>query len=221
MPNPEIRLFHVSPLQTNCYALVSAETDETGKRACVVVDPGGSGAEVAKRLDDVHVSMVVATHGHGDHVGGVRALCEATGAPFAISAADAERAQNARANSSHSFGYEADAPAPDVLLSEGDEVVAGGLRLRVMEAPGHTPGGIVLVGESGSEAEGIALVGDTLFAGSAGRTDLAGGSAEVLMQTLERLKRELPDETVILSGHGEPTTMECEKASNPFFAREL
>lgn len=216
MSDLQIRLFHVSPLETNCYALVSAQADETGKPACVVVDPGGSGAEVAAHLADVHVVMVIATHGHGDHVGGVAALCEATGAPFAISAEDAERAQSARANSSHNFGYDADAPAPDVVLAEGDEVVAGGIRLRVMAAPGHTPGGIVLVGEQGSEAEGIALVGDTLFAGSAGRTDLAGGDHETLMRTLERLKRELDDETVILSGHGAPTTMGQEKASNPF-----
>ena len=81
----ELRQFTVTPLQTNCYAYVSAGE-------CLVVDPGGSGAAVAEHLDDVRVTCVAATHGHGDHVGGVAALCRATGAPFAIHAADAELA---------------------------------------------------------------------------------------------------------------------------------
>ena len=109
----ELRQFTVTPLQTNCYAYVSAGE-------CLVVDPGGSGAAVAEHLDDVRVTCVAATHGHGDHVGGVAALCRATGAPFAIHAADAELARHAGEMSEVGRSYDENAPAADRLLAEGD-----------------------------------------------------------------------------------------------------
>ena len=152
----ELRQFTVTPLQTNCYAYVSAGE-------CLVVDPGGSGAAVAEHLDDVRVTCVAATHGHGDHVGGVAALCHATGAPFAIHAADAELARHAGEMSEVGRSYDENAPAADRLLAEGDVIKVGTATFTVMETPGHTPGGIVLVG--GGSAEGLAFVGDTLFPG--------------------------------------------------------
>ena len=92
----------------------------------------------------------------------------------------------------------------------------GALRFRVIAVPGHTPGGIVLAGVEGSEAEGLAFVGDTIFSGSVGRTDLAGGDYAQLMDSLARLVRELPDETVLCCGHGDTTTMGHERRTNPF-----
>ncbi|MDO4797525.1 MAG: MBL fold metallo-hydrolase [Coriobacteriales bacterium] len=204
-----MRQYVVGPLQTNCYVLIDGD-------ACLVVDPGASGAELADALADLRVEGIVATHGHHDHVGGVAALKRKTGAPFAISQADAQRCQHAVELSSHDY-FDAwpdleDAPAPDRLLHEGDEVRVGDFAMRVLEAPGHTEGGIVLLGD------GFAFVGDTLFAGSCGRTDLVGGDHQTLMRTLDRLKREIDPRTVLLCGHGPATTMERELATNPWLA---
>lgn len=205
--NDEIRNFVVGPIQTNCYAYVS-------DGACMVVDPGASGAAVAERLADVRVECVVATHGHGDHVGGVAALVAATGAPFCISVADAERASHAGEPSELGIAYDDDAPAPDRALSEGDVISVGTATFTVMETPGHTPGGIVLVG--GGSAEGVAFVGDTLFPGSHGRTDLDGGDEVAIMASLHRMAAEIAPATTLLCGHGPSTTMAAELARNPF-----
>ena len=202
-----IRQFVVGDIQTNCYALVSDGT-------CLVIDPGAAGAQIALELEDTKVVGIVATHGHHDHVCGVAALKRATAAPFLIGAADAGRAQRALEMSSHVFDVSQsdleNAPAPDRTLAEGDEVVVGSERLTVIEAPGHTEGGIVLLGD------GVAFVGDTLFAGSCGRTDLEGGDHDTLMRTLARLKDEIDPKTVLLCGHGPATTMEHELATNPW-----
>lgn len=203
----EIRQFVVGLLSTNCFALVSSGE-------CLVIDPGADGKRIAHELEDVKVVGIVATHGHHDHVGGVRALQAATGAPFMVAANDAERSQHALELSSHVFDTTHDsvenAPAPDRMLVEGDEVLVGDECLRVIETPGHTEGGIVLLGN------GVAFMGDTLFAGSCGRTDLVGGDQAKLMSSLQRLKREIDPQTVLLCGHGPNTTMKQELRSNPW-----
>ena len=205
--NDELLQFVVTPLQTNCYAYVSAGE-------CLVVDPGGSGARVAEHLGDVHVACVAATHGHGDHVGGVAALTRETGAPFAIHAADAELARHAGELSEVGRRYDENAPVADRLLAEGDVIEVGTATFTVMETPGHTPGGIVLVG--GGTAAGVAFVGDTLFPGSHGRTDLAGGDERTILASLARMAAEIAPETTLLCGHGPATTMARELACNPF-----
>lgn len=205
--NDELRRYVVTPLQTNCYAYVS-------EGECLVVDPGGSGDQLATVLDDVRVTCVAATHGHGDHVGGVAALVRATGAPFAIHAADAELARHAGEMSEVGRSYDDNAPDPDRTLAEGDVLTVGTATFTVMETPGHTPGGIVLVG--GGSAEGIAFVGDTLFPGSHGRTDLRGGDEATIMASLARMAAEIAPETTLFCGHGPATTMARELATNPF-----
>ena len=210
-PQDEIRLFVVGPIQTNCYAYISGGE-------CLVVDPGADGAKIAEALSDVKVTQVVATHGHHDHVCGVKALVEATGASFAVSEADAWRVTQALELSSHAFGRasagEANAPCPDILLSEGDVLTVGTARFRVMATPGHTEGGITLVGEL--SAEGLAFVGDTLFPGSHGRTDLRGGNEKTILASLSRMAAEIPADTALLCGHGPATSMGRELACNPF-----
>ncbi len=207
----EIRCFVVGDLETNCYAYVSAGE-------CLVVDPGASGARIADELGDVRVTQVVATHRHHDHVGGVRALVELTGAPWAIGEGDAADAVRALEISSHDFvalrSELADPPEPDQLLREGDVLEVGTARFRVVETPGHTPGGISLLGEG--SAEGVAFMGDTLFAGSCGRTDLMGGSWKQMSSTLERLAGLIDPGVTLLCGHGPATTMARELASNPY-----
>ena len=213
-PQDQIRCFVVGPIETNCYAYVSGGE-------CLVVDPGASGDLVAEALSDVHVKLVVATHGHHDHVCGVKDLVEATGAMFAVSKADAWRVTQALELSSHAFGIardgEKNAPEPDVLLSEGDTLEVGMARFRVMETPGHTEGGIVLVGEG--SADGYAFVGDTLFPGSHGRTDLLGGDNETILASLARMAAEIPAKTLLFCGHGPATSMARELLSNPFIRR--
>lgn len=199
-PRNEIRQFVVGPIETNCYALVS-------EGECVVIDPGDAGDRIAGQLQDVDVRLIVATHGHGDHVSGVAALQQATCAPFAMGAADVDLATHATQNSRWATD---DAPTPDRLLSEGDVVRVGSVSLHVYEAPGHTPGGIVLLGP------GYAFVGDTIFRGSCGRTDLPGGDAATMASTLRRLRTVIPPETALLCGHGENTTMAHELETNPY-----
>ena len=205
--NDELRRYVVTPLQTNCLAYVS-------DGECLVVDPGGSGDQLATVLDDVRVTCVVATHGHGDHVGGVAALVRATGAPFAIHAADVELARHAGEMSEIGRSYDENAPEPDRTLAEGDVLRVGTATFTVMETPGHTPGGIVLVG--GGSAEGVAFVGDTLFPGSHGRTDLKGGDEATIMASLARMAAEIAPDTTLVCGHGPATTMARELAVNPF-----
>ena len=211
----EIRGFVVGSIQTNCFAYIS-------EGECMVVDPGASGARIAMELEDVKVTSIVATHGHHDHVCGVKALQEATGAEFLVSEKDAYRVTQALELSSRVFMMpddpeEQNAPEPTRTLSEGDVINVGSARFRVMETPGHTEGGIVLVGEK--TAEGVAFVGDTLFQGSCGRTDLPGGDGPTLMASLARLSRELDPATVLYCGHGDATTMERELLTNPYLRR--
>ena len=207
----EIRLFVVGDIQTNCYAYVSAGE-------CLVVDPGASGARIAEALADVQVTQIVATHRHHDHVGGVRALVEATGAPWAISADDAELAVRSLEVSSHDLSFAigglSNPPEPDRLLAEGDVVEVGTARFEVLAAPGHTPGGIVLLGHG--SAEGVAFVGDTIFAGVCGRCDLLGGDWSAMARTLARLSRLIDPTVTLLCGHGPGTTMGHEIATNPY-----
>lgn len=206
----QIRQFVVGRLETNCYVYVS-------EGSCIVVDPGAAGAEIAHELEGLEVALVVATHRHHDHVGGVRALVEACGSPWAIGAGDARLVTLALELSSHGFALSsdlADPPEPDRLLHEGDVLRVGTASFTVIDTPGHTEGGISLLG--GGSAEGVCFVGDTLFAGSCGRTDLLGGDHETLMASLTRLTELVPPETALLCGHGPHTTMAMELATNPW-----
>jgi hydroxyacylglutathione hydrolase len=208
----QVSVFQLGPIQTNCYVLHGPAGD------AIVVDPAASGAALADALANqgLTVRMVVCTNGHGDHAGGVAALVKATGAPFAISAVDAELARHAGFDLSLGIRYDDDAPEPDRRLAEGDVIEVADARLRVIETPGHTPGSIVLLGEGA--AEEVAFVGDTIFAGSVGRCDLPGGDAKALMASLDRLKDAIPPETTLLPGHGPATTMASELRQNPYLA---
>jgi hydroxyacylglutathione hydrolase len=208
----QVSVYQLGPIQTNCYVMASPEGD------AVVVDPASDGVALADALAQrgLTVRQILATHGHGDHVGGIAALKQATGAPFAISAADAERARHAGYDEALRIRYDDDAPEPDRQLSDGDVIEVGEARFRVIASPGHTPGSVVYLGQDA--ASGFAFVGDTLFAGSVGRCDLPGGDASALKDTLERLKAEISPETTLLPGHGPATTMAAELRQNPYLA---
>lgn len=205
----QIALYVVGPLETNCYAY-------TSQGECLVVDPGNSGVSIAEHLpEDVRVRYIAATHGHGDHVGGVRKLREAVGGTYVIHPADAERARHAGEPGETGRAYDDNAPSPDQTYAEGDVITVGTASFRVMETSGHTPGCVCLIGQG--TAAGIAFMGDTVFRGSCGRTDLTGGDPAALRASLARIKREIDPRTSLFCGHGEMTTMGDELEHNPYF----
>ena len=200
----------VGPLQTNCYVI----SDELTLEA-IVVDPGDEADKILRliRQKNLSVKMIICTHAHFDHVGAVSKLKEVTGAGVALNRDDLEiyeRAQDQAAFWQYSIEPP---PAPDLLLADQDKVTVGHLSFEVLSTPGHSPGGICLYGE------GVIVSGDTIFAGSVGRTDFYGGNIDELRKSFVEILS-LPPETKILPGHGESTTVGREKVSN-FFLEEL
>jgi glyoxylase-like metal-dependent hydrolase (beta-lactamase superfamily II) len=195
-------------MATNAYLVGDDE-----KRECFVVDPGAEGERILAVLKRMGLAlrMIVATHGHPDHVGAVAFLKEATGAPFGINPRDVPLLEEWGAMFGHGVlsGYR-DPPHPDVELAEGDAIQAGDVALSVIETPGHTPGGISLYGH------GILLCGDTLFNAGIGRCDLPGGDGHLLLESIRTRLLALPGDTKALPGHGDATTIGWERDHNPF-----
>ncbi|CAG1066127.1 Hydroxyacylglutathione hydrolase GloC [uncultured bacterium] len=201
----------VGALEVNCYIVWDKDSGDG-----VIIDPGADAAEVeaAARERGVKVRCVLNTHGHFDHVGADAAIKAAFGAPVAIHPDDAPLMADAHEHGIF-FGVSTPKqPEPDMLLKDGQAVEFGGLRLRVIHTPGHTRGGICLYIEDGK----ILFTGDTLFAGSVGRTDFEGGSMDDLMASITRKLLPLGDEVRVLPGHGPESTIGEEKEINPFLA---
>ncbi len=204
-----VRSMPVGPLQANCYI---AGCDQT--RQAVVVDPGGDVDRILSALKKNQLSLtaIINTHGHFDHVGGNKALKAATGADLMIHKGDAPMlAQLGRAAAAWGLQAE-DSPRPDRFLEDGDILTFGSLEFKVIHTPGHSPGGICLYEKNA----GALFVGDTLFAGSIGRTDLPGGDYDTLITHIQKKLFTLPDDTKVYNGHMEPTTIGREKRFNPF-----
>jgi glyoxylase-like metal-dependent hydrolase (beta-lactamase superfamily II) len=202
-----IQTFVVGPLQSNSYLVV----DERSRQAAVI-DPGMESESVLEAVHDegLRVESVIITHGHFDHVFSSAAFKAETGAQVIMHPDDVplllEMPETARF-----FGFKAPPPPqPDRLVREGDVIKVGDLALRVLETPGHTPGGISLC------LDNAVFVGDTLFAGSVGRTDLRGGSLDALLRSIRTRLLTLPDWTVVYPGHGAATSIGAERRDNPF-----
>ena len=183
-----------------------------GSGAAILVDPGATVGEMlaAVAAARLTVEAIVLTHAHIDHVEGVPAAREATSAPIWLHRADEELYQAAPLQAQW-FGVQVGTlPPVDRYLEDGDRIGFGECALEVRFTPGHAPGHVTLVGD------GVALVGDCVFNGSIGRTDLPGGDLSTLMRSIRERILTLPDETVLYSGHGPETTVGHERASNPF-----
>lgn len=206
------------PIETNTYFACSRDE-------AVVIDPAWDGEKLAREFATKHpkvqIKAIICTHGHADHLGGVAGMrrylrehgCGEV--PFLFPEKDLDTVPDSIAHQKAGWGLDTEDPGePTRLLNEGDVVRFGNVELQVFETPGHTAGGIVLF--CATESGDFAFVGDTLFPGSHGRTDLKGGSETTILQSLSKMKRLLPADTLCLIGHGRATTMADEATSNPF-----
>lgn len=208
----EIRGLTVGPMQSNCYLLRLPESSAPESGRALVVDPGHDDPRIRRTLEEwgADVAAILLTHAHVDHVAGVPALHEETSAPVYLHPDDRDLYDRAPEQAA-SFGFRVPPlPEPDHELTGGQRLELAGIELRVRHTPGHSPGGVTLC------TDGAAFVGDCVFSGSIGRTDLPGGDGETLLRSIQEQILTLPSETVLYPGHGPKTTVEKEAASNPF-----
>jgi glyoxylase-like metal-dependent hydrolase (beta-lactamase superfamily II) len=206
------RRITVGPFQSNCYVI-----GPTDAGRLVVIDPGDEGERIASviREGGGDVAAILLTHAHLDHVGGVAQLVREFGAPVYLHPDDRPLYDHV-VEIGLKYGLQIEEPPPpDVAFVEGESVTFDDLTFDVRLTPGHSPGSVTLVGGPG------AFVGDAVFAGSIGRTDLPGGDTETLLDAIVRKILTLPPETILLSGHGPETTVAAESATNPFLASLL
>jgi glyoxylase-like metal-dependent hydrolase (beta-lactamase superfamily II) len=191
----------------NCYLLA-----EPGSTEAVIIDPGEEPDLFLERAreEGLTITQIWLTHGHIDHVSGVAAIHQATGAPISLHPADRPLYENLP-NQARWFGLTVGAPPPvDHWLDHGGTVALGATTWAVRHAPGHSPGSVLFV------RPGLVIGGDVLFQGSIGRSDLPGGDFDRLIRSISDELLSLPDDTVVYPGHGPPTTVGAERRANPF-----
>lgn len=204
-----IKTLPVGNIGTNCYLVGCSETNQAA-----VIDPGDDAAGILAAIKDAgfQVEYIINTHGHVDHIGANAKVKEATGAKLLIHREDERYLTDPTKNLSGFMAAKLDGPAADKLLEDGDVVKIGNtIELEVIHTPGHTPGGICLKGAE------VIFTGDTVFAGSIGRTDLPGGSYEIIIKSIKEKLLTLSGEYKLFPGHGPASTLSSERMSNPFF----
>lgn len=217
MPEYELHVGRVvsQPFDENTY-IVHWE----GREDCVVFDPGFDPEAIFDYLTERSLTpaAIICTHGHSDHIAGNDALKQRWPAcPLVIGTGDGEKLINPTLNLSAVFGFPMTSPPADQLLNDGDTFAAAGLELEILEAPGHSSGHIVLVCKQTKPWR--VFGGDVLFSGSIGRTDFPDGSFEDLESAIHGKMFTLPDDTIVLPGHGPATTIGEEKRTNPYVGR--
>jgi hydroxyacylglutathione hydrolase len=191
----------------NCYLVYDEQTKEG-----IVIDPGGDADDIISKIEELglKIKYIVLTHAHGDHIAGVEELKSYTKAKVAIHKDDEPLIKDGTKNLSSMMAMGTVEFTPDILLDEGDKITFGNIEANVIHTPGHTPGGICI------KIEDNLFSGDTLFAGSIGRTDFEYSSFDDIMHSIREKLLALPDETKVYPGHGPTTTLKMEKQINPF-----
>lgn len=196
----------VGLISTNCYLL------EGENHAAAAIDPGAEAGKILALAQEhgLNIEYILLTHGHFDHVCAVNTIKQQTGAKVFIGEHDAPMLVAPLTNSGLKVpGYNDDEVVPDVLVKEGDVIDIAGIPVRVLDTPGHTAGSVTYV------LDGKMFTGDTLFAGSIGRTDLAGGDFPTIKKSLQKLAAQ-PGDFTVYPGHGPATTLGHERQANPY-----
>ncbi len=203
----------VGPLQCNCSILGDPET-----HTATVVDPGDDIQSILKILNQhrLRVEQIVITHAHIDHVGGAVRLKKITGAPIYMNQLDLPLLEMMDVQAGWLGIAPPEVQPPDVSADDGLKLTVAGAAAEILHTPGHTQGSLCLH----LPEQNLLLAGDTLFAGSVGRTDLPGGDFQTLLRSLHNCLLQLPDTTRVIPGHGHATTIGQERASNPFLLRK-
>ncbi|HUW22489.1 MAG TPA: MBL fold metallo-hydrolase [bacterium] len=201
-----LKIFTVGPMEANCYILYNPD-----KREGLIIDPGAEGSHLIKfiKQEKISINYIINTHGHPDHIGANRKIKEHTNAPILIHQYDAPMLAKSGSVLSLIFPVESSSPPADTFIKDGDLIECAGMKLKVLHTPGHTPGGISLL------IDDSIFTGDTLFSGSIGRSDLPGGSPEVLLNSIKKILS-LDENLIVYPGHGPATTVSQELHSNPF-----
>lgn len=188
-----------------------------GRSDCLVIDPGLDADQIIQFITEHRLTpaAILNTHGHADHIAGNEAMKRCwPEAPLVIGAGDAEKLTDPEKNLSRPFGYDIISPPADQTVSEGQSLQAAGFDLEIFECPGHSVGHVVFIWKG--ESPWVVFGGDVLFQGSIGRTDFPDGSFEQLAHAIRTKIYCLPDDTLVLPGHGDVTTVGTEKQTNPF-----
>ncbi|MGG0658607.1 MBL fold metallo-hydrolase [Rummeliibacillus pycnus] len=205
-----IRTYPLGPVQANCYLVSNSDKE------CLVIDPGGEGDKLVRQIRALNLNPVgiLLTHAHFDHIAAVDTVRDSFKIPVYLHKKESSWLKDPMKNGSGRY-----AEIPDVIISPADYLIEkekilelGNFKLEILHTPGHSPGSISFVFED----EGFAIVGDTLFEGSIGRTDLEEGNSKLLLASIHDKLLTLDEETIIYPGHGNPTRVDIEMEQNPF-----
>jgi len=203
---------NVITIQTGDFLVNTYLIHQETSKDCIIIDPGGSFNKIVRIAEEYGLlpNAVLLTHGHFDHFGALKQVVDKYSAKVYIHAYDADMLIKAEKNLSAFFGKEVVCDSADFLLRDNQELEICGIKTKVLHTPGHSPGGVTFL------MDGVAFTGDTLFNMSIGRTDFLGCDMALMRKSLDRLKKEIPKDYKIFSGHGNESTFEYELENNPY-----